>query len=595
MSNLSALYGLENRVRSERQKNAEHQQYMTMVARAISSGELPVNTTGIKPIALARGFTAAVEAATGAVFQATGDNLQAKVNAAVAGDTVYLLDGIYNFVGQLITKSGVKITGGWGWGTVVKDGISMVVPVCKSKLIFKTPKGTNWAQKQCFGIVVPGNSSNVTIEGIALESNNGIFFLDGNSQNISIIHCDGRWGYDGNYYSRHFIYTPGPIKTLIWEENFLHGGDADTDVDPRNGRSGDRNCELWGVTGLQYNYNIFYNINDGGHLMNLGPDCSYSFNYGRRIHRMGIEVQQDAWPGPEPKNFLIEGNVFFDWDRPYWDSMLMSVPSVSTTTETGQLTIRKNYLRGNAWQGKWGPADSSNQVRGSYGIECPQRKSLVNENIIGGERMVGQLVRPGGNADCVNNKTFGEAPWFGNKAVGNEPGSDSSYVGKDTNNTIQPFSAMPPPPIQPLKNSNPPLETQMQTAATAYTTFVRATVSGTKNGNVVLEWRGKDMVYREPLIKGTNTPAVIGALPQTSDVYAPEWKPGWEVWISARDASGRTPEVKVIIGANPDPAPPNPGPLTVHMRVTTTTNYDVDKVSGAVTNIQSMSKAEVVP
>src|SRR3712207_7450519 len=51
---------------------------------------------------------------------------------------------------------------------------------------------------------------------------------------------------------------------------------------------------------------------------NPGHNWVMRGNYGRLLHRMGIEIQQDKYPPTIwPKGMIIEDNVLCDWNKPY--------------------------------------------------------------------------------------------------------------------------------------------------------------------------------------------------------------------------------------------------------------------------------------
>ncbi|MBC8107200.1 MAG: NPCBM/NEW2 domain-containing protein, partial [Anaerolineae bacterium] len=164
--------------------------------------------------------------------------------------------------------------------------------------------------------------------------------------------------------------------------------------------------------------------------------------------RMGIEVQQTAYPPAHwPVNFVVEGNVCYDWNKPYWDSMGLSVPLAGIN-----VTIKSNYIRQNAYKGAWGEPDTSGIVRGSYGIEGPQAPAgqpggIIEGNTIISERSVMAIAAPGKDTIARNNKLFGPFAWG---KIGGEPGSLGFGNVIETNNThTLDLSKTPPaPPIE---------------------------------------------------------------------------------------------------------------------------------------------------
>ncbi|CAN5709463.1 hypothetical protein BH09PLA1_BH09PLA1_20470 [soil metagenome] len=284
-----------------------------------------------------------------------------------------------------------------------------------------------------FAIILASGAQNVTITGLALKSNDGIILMNrGHYSNIKIINNDLQWGYRGTYYNRLAIRATSSSSGLMIEHNNFH-----------DSLSSDRNVDLWNFDNSSYSYNTFYAVNDGGHLMNPGDNVKYSFNVGRLIHRMGIEIQQDAYPPTVvPHNFTVEGNIFYDWYKPYWDSMGLSVPLAGVATR-----IINNYIRQNAYQGVWGEPDSSGHVRGSYGIEGPQGTMLIAGNVVGGERNVLHVATPGKGTPVNDNHFYGPSAW--GPAVSGEPGALGFGSFTESGNTWdRNFGNMPEPPTQ---------------------------------------------------------------------------------------------------------------------------------------------------
>ncbi|HMO24889.1 MAG TPA: hypothetical protein PKB10_01335, partial [Tepidisphaeraceae bacterium] len=63
--------------------------------------------------------------------------------------------------------------------------------------------------------------------------------------------------------------------------------------------------------------NVFEDVMQGMHLLNPKDDVVVSNNHGRRLHRMGIEIQQLDQTAPRTRRLVVEGNVFTDWRRPF--------------------------------------------------------------------------------------------------------------------------------------------------------------------------------------------------------------------------------------------------------------------------------------
>jgi hypothetical protein len=359
--------------------------------------------------------------------------IQAAIDLATSGKrVVFTAPGTYNLTSQVKLKGNITLTTAAGLeGQVLLDS---VVPLSASN---GWVNGTNWAFKG-------GNVAGLKVYNLKFKANSGIFNLN-NADNTEFKYNDFQWGYSGNYYNRHVFYIPAGADGLKIENNYFHDSE-----------SSDRNLEIWGWANGSYSYNTFYKINDGGHIMNPGNNVFMKGNVGRLIHRMGIEVQQNSYPPDHwPTNFVIDGNVFSDWNKPYWDSMGLSVPLAGIN-----VTIKNNYIRQNAFNGVWGERDSSGAQRGSYGIEGPQAPSGQSGGTITGNTVISNTFQgsqgsvmgvscPGKNTTVRNNKFFGPFPWG---VVGGEPGSLGygdcgewqSYNTHDPNT-----NNAPPPPSMP--------------------------------------------------------------------------------------------------------------------------------------------------
>lgn len=377
-------------------------------------GQSPVSFEILEKRAL---FSQILVSAHGAVPNDNRDDriaVQAAINAAKSGDTVAFGNGFYNFNAWLTMKTGVNVT------SVTPRG---------AMLDFNVSRDGNGYGFRGVGV------SNIAVTNLKIRSNNGIFRID-NTNNLTFTGNDLQWGYNGVYYNR-LAFTGAQHVGLKIEGNYFHDSPMS-----------DRNVELWNMSNSSYSYNSFNDVNDGGHIMNPGDNVRYSFNYGRMIHRMGIEVQQTAYPPSHwPVNFVVEGNVFYDWNKPYWDSMGLSVPLAGIN-----VTIKNNYLRQNAYKGIWGEADSSGIVRGSYGIEGPQGPAgqpggIIEGNTIVSERSVMAIAAPGKDTIVRNNKLFGNFAWG---KVGGEPGSLGwgNAIETNTTHTLDLSKTPPSPPIE---------------------------------------------------------------------------------------------------------------------------------------------------
>ncbi len=343
--------------------------------------------------------------------------IQAAINAATAGKTIVFNPGVYNLKSVVTLKANITLTTATGAKDVTLDSY---IPVGGgSSYAFTFSDGTG-----------------LKVTNLKFKANNGIFAF-GNANTAQFMDNEFQWGYEGDYYHR-LAFTGGGANGLKIERNYFHDSE-----------SSDRNLEIRDWANGTYSFNKFYKINDGGHIMDPGDNVTMEGNIGRLIHRMGIEVQQVHYPpGIWPKNFIIKDNVFYDWNKPYWDSMGLSVPLAGIS-----VTIQNNYLKQNAFGGIWGEADGSGNVRGSYGIEAPQAPAgqpggIVDGNTIISERNVAMVACPGVNTTVRNNKFYGPAPWYGTSGIGGEPGSLGGGSCTGTNNLRDPDSSHGPVPPQ---------------------------------------------------------------------------------------------------------------------------------------------------
>ncbi|MGH7178374.1 MAG: hypothetical protein ACREJC_13430, partial [Tepidisphaeraceae bacterium] len=294
-----------------------------------------------------------------------------------------------------------------------------------------------------YGFAISGDASNVTIDGLDLNSNRGILKMTAGSAYNNISITNNLMSNGGGKYGIFGTITNNNLKI---EHNYFHDSQDQLRV-----------MEVWRMNHSSYSYNAFYNVEDVGHIMDPGPNVRFSYNWARLVHRMGIEVQDSGFrTRPDRANFIAEGNVMYDWFQPYWDSMCMSIP---ITSPRGGSVIIKNYLRQNALNGEWIP--HNNQTRGSYGIELGMESvGRCEGNIVGGEKMVNHIVVMENDIPVANNKLYGRPGW-GAFIVGepNSHGGWGSFIDinnlKDNN-----FANMPSPEsidwaVLTMKNAGP--------------------------------------------------------------------------------------------------------------------------------------------
>lgn len=506
---LTHLAGTDIKVYASRLLDPKFKAYIAAITTELAIG-------GINPIAgpSLRAVTHAVPKDV-SIAPVAGDNhssIQGAVNGLSAGDTLRFADGTYKVTGQIAMKPGITFKS----ANPRKAFLDFIVPKDPGTL-----NGANYAFR--------GDMSDVTFDGMEIRSNNGIFSA-GNLSRAIFRNNGFQHGADGTYYNRLVWYTGGNAAGLIIESNYFH-----------DSPNSDRTLEIWNWSEGSYSFNTFDTVNDGGHIMNPGHGLQIKGNRFKKLRRMSIEVQQDKYP-PSIwcERFTYEDNVIESRRLPYWDSMGASIPLAGIG-----VAIRNNYFNEFPYDGVWGDADSSGHQRGSYGIEAPQAPAgqaggIVENNIIVSDRCVAAVACPGKDTIVRNNKFYGPFAWG---VVFGEPGSLGGGNAVEVNNLKDPNAAHAPPIPG---GTTPPPPTQMNLTVTATGLTIRSTTTGTKTGNAVLEWRGKDNKW--------NPIKTLTTLPDTTDYTNNLWAPGWEVWVRARDAAGQTPEQYVKLTADAPPA-----------------------------------------
>jgi hypothetical protein len=328
--------------------------------------------------------------------------IQSDLNAAHPGDTVAFAAGTYNINGQLSVPTGITVTG---------------APNMSTKLNFNVPGGQ-------FGFTLDGNDSNVTIEQLDMTSNNGLISMINGSQynNITITYNRLQYGTSGdNVYPAGIgifasIWTGGLNQGLQITHNYFH-----------DSPNTDNNWEVWYAQNASLSYNTFYNINNGGHIMEPRNNVSVSYNYGTDIERMGQEVgtvDNDASSG---LSFI--GNVFYDWATPNPSTFGLSIVSCY---ESG-IVVSNNYLDASMEPGStWGVPDSSGTHRYGIGVEIGGVNAVVSGNTFVGPWMTG-VAAAEPNTAIDNNAKYGPAEW--GDWIG-EPGAWGGVGGYTTSNDL---------------------------------------------------------------------------------------------------------------------------------------------------------------
>jgi hypothetical protein len=329
--------------------------------------------------------------------------IQAAIDSAHDGDTVFFADGTYNVGGQITLKSGINITGENELGAMLEFS----VPVNGGDI-----NGTNYAFR---GVGL----HDFSFTNLKVKSNNGVFFLQDTS-NTRFTDNDFQWGYGGNYYNRLAFYASNNQTRMRIEENYFH-----------DSPDSDRNVELWGLADSSYSYNRFHNVRDGGHIMEPRSNVQISFNRGTKIHRMGIEIQGHS----TTTGLVVEGNVLSDWDRPWNDTFGLSVMMMNSP----DTKIINNYLSAD-FSGGWGQSQPGvGGPRFGLAIEAGLSGGEVSGNVIGGPNPWACGVATAmQNTLVTNNKFYGHPLWGimmgepGNRGMGSFIDRDNQRLGRES-------------------------------------------------------------------------------------------------------------------------------------------------------------------
>jgi hypothetical protein len=349
----------------------------------------------------------------------TGSNVGAALTAAHAGDTVLLGAGTYNFGSPVTIPSGVTLAG---------------VSPNSSHMIFNIAGGGTTS----YGIVINGNASNVTIENLDLVSNHGLISMAGGSgsyTNITISYNNLQYGPgklpDGTLVFG--IFGTLTNNNLQLTHNYFHDSTA----------LSSRNWCIWFAQNSNIDYNLFYNIEDGGQICDCGQNLSFSHNYGTLIHRMGQEGGLSAG-----STMTINGNVFYNWEGPYDDSDALSIVGVS-----GAIHYTNNFFKASIAPGSsFSAPDPGGTYRFGMAIEGTGEPAYVSGNTFVGtwacdysSTMV--------NAQVSNNTVWGGALWGD---FDGEPGPYGYGSVIASNNTMYSSSnGAPNPPANTFAGPNP--------------------------------------------------------------------------------------------------------------------------------------------
>lgn len=272
-----------------------------------------------------------------------------------------------------------------------------------------------------YGVAFLENCAEVTFDGFHLVGG-GIRLSDGERyRDIRITNND----------ITQTAHTPGvyisiPSDRLVVERNRFHDYDGYGVI-------------AYHINGCSVSGNVFHNIEQGAHLLAPRDACTFSFNYGTRLTRMGLEVQRmgDAIA----RDMVVEGNVFFDWKLPFRDSFGLSI----VADESVNTRIANNYLRAD-FTGEWNEQTKTDGQgkRFGYGIEAGFASGIVEGNIVGGP-WANHVVVSHEDTPVRNNKLYGQPVW--KKHIAGEPGPHGSGSAVAKNNFVETnLKKMPHPP-----------------------------------------------------------------------------------------------------------------------------------------------------
>jgi hypothetical protein len=336
-----------------------------------------------------------------------GDDVAGKVASAQPGDTVLFAAGTFEIKKPLAVQSGITLMG---------------VSPNSSHLAFNLADD----DESLYAMEIAGNASDVTIEELDITSNHGLIAMAWGEgyKNINITHNNLRSG-GGESSAGVLVFAIAgwvPNDGLQITHNYFHDSPDCA-----------RNWTVFFATNSNFDYNQFYNINDGGQIVSPGPNVSCSYNYGTNIHRMGQEVSLVAL-----STFKCTGNVFYNYVEPYYDTT-----GVSIVGDSGKVEITDNYFGATLAPGSsFGPADSSGAQRFGFAIECTGQPCNVTGNTIVGT-WAQCVCSDIDNANVSNNSIFGTSLW-GN--FGGEPGVAGNGSVSATKNSVHSDSASAPSP-----------------------------------------------------------------------------------------------------------------------------------------------------
>jgi hypothetical protein len=333
------------------------------------------------------------------------------IGNAQPGTEIDFTPGTYNITTPINVPTGVKITSSEG----KPDDTFLVFQLAG-------------ADQSSYGFVLAGGAKDVTITELDIVSNHGIVQMSNGSTytNIQIVRNNLAYG-SGQLSDGTLVFGISGTVTnnaLQISHNYFH--DSQNTI---------RNWSVWYASGSNFDYNVFYNVNDGGQIDNPGANVTFSHNYGTLLHRMGQEMALQS-----NTTLTADGNVFYDYVLPYNDTEGMSIIGVSSVVD-----ITNNYLKASIAAGStWGQADGGGNHRFGYAIEgTGSAGSSVSKNTIVGP-WADFVSSDISNLSVTNNSTYGSSLWGNFEGEPGPYGYGSVVTSGNTSDTN--VNDAPPPP-----------------------------------------------------------------------------------------------------------------------------------------------------
>jgi hypothetical protein len=336
---------------------------------------------------------------------------QAAIDAARPGDIVNIPAGTFDLNGSLRVHSGITIKGQSGGN---------------SSHLNMNLGGGDW-----YGFIIDGNASNVTLDSMDMHSSRGLIRMTEGSRYTNVKITNNRFQHKGFWEVVGSSYLFGIRGTVANEGLQITGNYFHDSQDSL------RSFEVWYARNAKFDHNTYFNTDDGGHIMEPQDNVSFSYNYGTKMHRMGIEIQGDT-----PSSGLkVVGNVFYDWVNPYYDSFGLSV----VNHHAHNTLVADNYLKANIASGSgWGQPDGGGVRRFGFGIEAGGLEMNVRNNTIVGN-WIGGVVVSRKNVALKDNHKWGPGNW-GDYTTEPSPDGYGSILDLGGNTVDRDESHAPAPP-----------------------------------------------------------------------------------------------------------------------------------------------------